>query len=90
MKTCEPHTCPCGKQADIRGLHGLASAMQQRHSQVDGIIWRVINKDPVPKIMTIIQMPTFIVQLSWQDHCISSLSSYNELSATQQPYQPSD
>ena len=21
---CEPHTCPCGKLVDARGLHGLA------------------------------------------------------------------
>jgi len=38
IETCEPHTCPCDKQVDARGLHGLAchcsSARQQGHSQL--------------------------------------------------------
>jgi len=37
---------------DARGLHGLtcrrSSARQQRHSQVNDIIWRAINKAQVP------------------------------------------
>ena len=38
----EPHTCPCSKQEDAKGLHGLAchrsSARQQRNSQVNDIM----------------------------------------------------
>ena len=34
-RACEPHTCACGKNADARGLHGLAcrrsAPRQQRH-----------------------------------------------------------
>ena len=35
-RTCEPHMCPCGKEVDARGLHGLScrnsAARHQRHS----------------------------------------------------------
>jgi len=52
IKTCKPHTCPCGKQVDARGLHGLScrrsSARQQRHSQLNDIIWRVTTQAQVP------------------------------------------
>ena len=40
---CEPHICIFGKAMDVRGLHGLScrksAARQQRHRQLNDIIW---------------------------------------------------
>ena len=48
LRTCEPHTCSCGKYVDARGLHGLScrrsSARQQRHAQLNDVIWRAIKR----------------------------------------------
>ena len=53
--TCQPHECPCGKQVDARGLHGLAcrkaTARQQRHSHLNEILWRSIKRAEVPATM---------------------------------------
>ena len=42
LRTCEPHTCPCEKEVDARGLHGLSyrrsTIRQQRNSHLKGII----------------------------------------------------
>ena len=47
-KACVPHTCVCGKPVDARGLHGLScrrsAPRQQRHSQLNGIIWRALKR----------------------------------------------
>ena len=44
LRTCENHTCPCGKEVNVRGLRGLScrhsSAGQQRHAELNDIIWR--------------------------------------------------
>ena len=41
-KACEPHTCPCGKAVDARGLHGLccrrSGPRHQRHHQMNDIL----------------------------------------------------
>ena len=42
LRTCEPHTCLCGKEVNARDLHGLScrrsSARQQRHAEINDII----------------------------------------------------
>ena len=42
LRTCQPHTCSCGKEVNSRGLHGLScsrsSARQQRHAELNDII----------------------------------------------------
>ena len=47
IKTCEPHTWPCGELAHSRRLHVLAccrsTSRQQRHSEVNDIVWRAIK-----------------------------------------------
>ena len=52
LRTCEPHTCPCDKDMDARGLNGLScrrsSARQQRHAQLNDIIWRAIKRAQIP------------------------------------------
>ena len=49
---CEPHTCPCGKEVDARGLNGLScrrsSARQQRHAELNDIIRRSIKRAQIP------------------------------------------
>jgi hypothetical protein len=45
---CEPHTCPCGKLVDARGLHSLScrrsAGRQQRHSSLNDTIWRALRR----------------------------------------------
>ena len=47
-KLCETHTCPCGMITDVKGLHSLSCRKSAgrvgRHSCVNDIIWRAINK----------------------------------------------
>jgi len=42
-RLCEQHTCACGKNVDVRGLHGLdcrrSARRQQRHTHVNDILW---------------------------------------------------
>ena len=53
-KACEPHTCVCGKPVDAHGLYGLfcrkSAPRQQRHSYMNGIIWRAIKRAQVPAV----------------------------------------
>ena len=39
---CEPHQCPCGKQVDERGMHGLScrhdAGRSKRHHELNDII----------------------------------------------------
>jgi len=53
-KTCEPHTCACGKAVDARGLHGLScrrsAPRQQRHSHLNDILWRAIKRAQMPAV----------------------------------------
>ena len=53
-RTCEPHTCPCGKAVDARGLHGLScrksATRHQRHSHLNDIIWRAVKRAQIPAV----------------------------------------
>ena len=48
LHTREPHTCPCGKEVEARGLRGLSyrqsTARQQRRTDLNNIIWRAIKR----------------------------------------------
>ena len=52
LRTCEPHTCPCGKDVHTRELHGLScrrsSARKQRHAHLNYVIWRSITRAQIP------------------------------------------
>ena len=53
LRTCEHHTCACGKQVDSRGLHVLScckSARRQQDLALNDIIWRDIKRTPIPAI----------------------------------------
>ena len=45
---CQPHTFPCGKLVDARGLHGLAchksAGRITRYSSLNDAIWRAMRK----------------------------------------------
>ena len=49
---CEPHTCPCRKEVNARDLHRLScrrsGARQQRHAELNNIIWRSIKRAQIP------------------------------------------
>ena len=51
-KACEPHTCPCGKAVDARGLYGLccwrSGPRHQRHHQMNNIVWKAITRAQIP------------------------------------------
>jgi len=52
-KSCEPHTCVCGKAEDARGLHGLCCrrrAPRQRHSHLNDILLRAIKPAQMPAV----------------------------------------
>jgi hypothetical protein len=53
-RACEPHKCGCGRLVDARGLHGLAcrksAPRQQRHSHLNDIIWRAMNRARIPAV----------------------------------------
>ena len=42
ISICEPHLCPCGKQVESRGIHGLScrhsAARTSRHNMVNDIV----------------------------------------------------
>ena len=46
-RTCEPHTCSCGKAIDARGLHVLScrksAARHERRSHLNDLVWRAIK-----------------------------------------------
>src|SRR6218665_2066917 len=51
---CEPHVCACGAQVSSRGAHGLSCSLgfgrQARHSNVNDIIHRSLNRVGIPEI----------------------------------------
>jgi len=55
-KACEPHmcVCVCKKAVDARGLHALScrrsASRQQRHSHLNGILWRAIKRAQMPAV----------------------------------------
>ena len=56
LRTCEPHTCPCGKEINIRGLHELScrrsSDRQQWHAKLNDSIWRSIKMESSTHLQT--------------------------------------
>ena len=51
VKICEPHTCPCQKMVDARGLHGLSCrrrTTKQRHAHINDIIHLSILRTETP------------------------------------------
>ena len=52
---CEPHQCPCGKQVDARGTHGLSckrgSGRSIRHDQLNDIIHRALTRASTPSVL---------------------------------------
>jgi hypothetical protein len=53
-RTCEPHSCPCGKMVEADGLHGLScrrsGPRHQRHAELNDIIWRSVKKAQIPAV----------------------------------------
>src|SRR6218665_3365616 len=51
---CEPHTCVCGAPVSARGSHGLSCSLgfgrQARHSNINDIILRSLNRAGTPAI----------------------------------------
>ena len=52
---CEPHQCPCGKQVDARGTHGLSckrgAGRSIRHHQLNDIIHRALTRASTPSVL---------------------------------------
>ena len=52
LNICETHTCPCGANVDMRGLHGLAckcsAGRSTRHQQLNDLIWRALKRADIP------------------------------------------
>ena len=52
VNICKPHLCPCGKQVENRGIHGLScrhsAARISRHTMVNDIIWRAMQRVKIP------------------------------------------
>ena len=53
-RACEPHTCPCGKEVDARGLHGLScrksAARHIKYAHLNDIIWRAVKRAQIPAV----------------------------------------
>ena len=68
FRTCEPHTCPCGKEVNARGLYGLScrhnSARQQRHVALTTSFGDQLNElnNPSPRNQQVYQEQTANVQ----------------------------
>ena len=54
LNLCEPHICPCGANADARGLHGLSCIRSTgrftAHKQLNDIIWRALKRADISAI----------------------------------------
>ena len=52
---CEPHQCPCGKQVDARGTHGLSckrgAGRSIRHHKLNDIIHRALTRASTPSVL---------------------------------------
>ena len=52
---CEPHQCPCGKQVDARGTHGLSCKRGAgrfiRHHQLNDIMHRALTRASTPSVL---------------------------------------
>ena len=53
-RACEPHSCPCGKEVDARGFHGLScrksASRHIRHVHLNDIIWRAVKRAQIPAV----------------------------------------
>lgn len=76
VKICEEHLCPCGANVDSKGTHGLScrksAGRQQRHSQLNDIIWRGMMKakiqaakEPVGLTRTDGKRPDGVTLIPW-------------------------
>jgi hypothetical protein len=49
---CKAHSCPCGAQVEVNGLHGLSckknSAKQLRHHYLNDLIYRAFSRAGIP------------------------------------------
>ena len=52
---CEPNQCPCGKQVDARGTHGLSckrgAGRSIRHHQLNDVIHRALTRASTPFVL---------------------------------------
>ena len=52
---CDPHQCPCGKQVDARGTHGLSckrsAGRSIRHHELSDIIYRALTRASTPSVL---------------------------------------
>src|SRR5664279_989185 len=83
-KVCEEHKCPCGANVDLKGTHGLScrksAGRQQRHSQLNDIIWRGMvkakiqaTKDPNGLTRTDGRRPDGVTLIPWSHgRCLTS------------------
>ena len=59
LRTCEPHTCACGKQVYFRVLHGdsyrKSVGIQQPHSALNDIIWIVIKRAQIRPLKNLLE-----------------------------------
>ena len=53
-RICEQHSCPCGAQVDVRGIHSLSCRRSadrtSHHHDLNDIIWRALAKANIPSI----------------------------------------
>lgn len=52
LNLCQPHPCPCGKEVDSRGTHGLACKLSagrmSRHHHINDLVWRALHRAGIP------------------------------------------
>ena len=55
ISLCESHQCPCGKQVDARGTHGLSykwgAGRSIRHHQLNDIIYRSLTRASTQSVL---------------------------------------
>ena len=74
---CELHQCPCGKQVDARGTHGLSckrgTGRSIRHHELNDIIYRALTRASTPSVLepsglsgTDGKRPNGLILIPWQ------------------------
>ena len=83
ISICEPHLCPCGKQVESRGLHGLScrhsAARISCHTMVNDIVWRAMlrvkiqaTKEPPSLLRSDNKCPDGVTLVLWkQGRCLA-------------------
>ena len=55
ISLCETHQCPCGKQVDARGTHGIwckrSAGRSIRHHELNDIIYRSMTRASTPSVL---------------------------------------